>query len=370
MNTHRPNRTGSDRDSGFTLIDTLLSIAVCSLVILLMFPATASLRTGSRTAQSVDNLRALATANASFAADNTDFIASFDWRALDRMYTRGGHVVQPPYDLGNGLKYIPTNTYEATQAQMCFILRFGTGRDEHHAKPIELDFNVMPQRRFLYLTMLRYLGGELPNGVAASPLDKHLLDWQSSPFDYQALPGGDPATAGGRSWIRDQVVNRWPYASSYQATVYAWSPDTPSISGALPLAPAGDGTRIGIYDRRRCSVQRPMPGVVTPSHKAFMYEEFDFTGGEGVNATHYANPDATVAVQFFDGSVRRVTTLDANPGWDPRRPNDKDISASIRYAPIDTRYFPDDTALVQPNAGYYKWTRDGLRGVDITPASP
>lgn len=358
------------RRRGFARADLLTALVCLAFAAVVLSPVQGRLSLASRSAGSEDNLRSLAIANASFAADHDDTIANFDWRALDPMVHNGNFVRQPPYDMGNGVRYTPKNTYEASQGQACFIIRYATRRDENHPKPITIDFNIMPQRRFLYLTMLPYLGGTLPSDVAASPLDKHLFEWRANPFDYDALPGGDPKTASSLTWSREQVLNRWPYASSYQSTVYAWSPDAVGSHGSLPLAPAGDGTRIGIMNPRSCTAQRPMTDVVTPSRKVFLFEEFDYTTGLGVNGTHYTNAEATVAVQFFDGSVRRVTTRDANPGWDPRRPGDKTATAEIRYRPIDSRYFPDDTGLAQPNAGYYKWTRDGLRGTDVNPESP
>ena len=162
---------------GASLTEVLIGSAAIALAAVLSLPIAGNARTSARTQGSADNLRALANANAGFNADNNDLIASFDWQGAIPEFRNGQRRTPRPYDLGNGLKHLPKNNHEAAQAKQCFILRYETGRDEHHAKPITLDFNVMPQRRFLYLTMLPYLGGAFPK---MSQFQRHFsISWPS-----------------------------------------------------------------------------------------------------------------------------------------------------------------------------------------------
>ena len=60
-----------------------------------------------------------------------------------------------------------------------------------------------------------------------------------------------------------------------------------------------------------------------------MFEEFDrFSDPDGL---YFAYPEAKANLAFFDGSVRQEETADANPGWNPNKPDEvwlKDISRS------------------------------------------
>ena len=101
----------------------------------------------------------------------------------------------------------------------------------------------------------------------------------------------------------------------------------------------------------------------------------DQNTGAGPEARYYADPDANVNVQFFDSSVRRIRSSEANPGWDPSdisvqgdgRSDVEDATGKplVTYGSIDTRYFPDyDTDNILFSAKY-KWTRAGLKGLDV-----
>jgi hypothetical protein len=99
-----------------------------------------------------------------------------------------------------------------------------------------------------------------------------------------------------------------------------------------------------------------MNEVQFTSSKALYFEEFDYTAGQGTKALYYAQAGARINVQFFDSSVRRITTgtptqqniggqirfsgNQANPGWDPSDINNPE-PAQLEYQSIDTRYFPD-----------------------------
>ena len=153
----------------------------------------------------------------------------------------------------------------------------------------------------------------------------------------------------------------------------------------MAIAPAPDGTLVFVNDANSFG-QASMNEVQFTSSKALYFEEFDYTAGQGANALYYAQPGARVNVQFFDSSVRRITTgtptqqniggqirfsgNQANPGWDANNINDP-MPVELEYSSIDTRYFPDlsgdvaDGSNVVTHNGFYRWTRGGLFGIDV-----
>lgn len=129
------------------------------------------------------------------------------------------------------------------------------------------------------------------------------------------------------------------------------------------VRPSTDGSTL-VVDRARAVAARRMDEVAFPSSKAFYFEEFDYSKGQGNNAVHFSDPKSRVSVMVFDSSMRRISFSEANAGWDPVAPCDEAVASIVRYLPIDTRYFPGEPAgvdRVQP----YRWTRGGLGGIDV-----
>ena len=222
-----------------------------------------------------------------------------------------------------------------------------------------------PGRRYSHLMLLDYLGAGITPPHVVSPLDAHLSGFQSDPLNYSQLPGSDPEFIRGADlWNDENVLRMWPFASSYQTTVYAFSPSRP-IDDEMPLFSTDDGTTFNTDDVQTAFVQQNRQSVRFPANKALLFEEFDYSQGLGNQSRYYAEPIASVNVLAFDGSARRIATADANPGWDPADFRDQDATLALRYQSIDTRYFRDDSERPDPYPGYYKWTRGGLEGIDF-----
>jgi prepilin-type processing-associated H-X9-DG protein len=89
-----------------------------------------------------------------------------------------------------------------------------------------------------------------------------------------------------------------------------------------------------------------------------MFEEFDrFTSSAGIA---WMYPEAKCNLLFFDGSVRGIASSDCNPG---NTPANDDSLWKQKWVPLDTFPLPyrgnTDTLFT-----YYRWTREGLSGVD------
>jgi prepilin-type N-terminal cleavage/methylation domain-containing protein len=367
------------RGPAFTLIELLVVIAIIALLIGILLPALGRARRAARLAVSQSNMKQLAVGNATHASQRRDQMAGFDWDGRIGINAQGTGFTDPRvYDIGGGQTYSPRNNLQAAQAQQAAIIRKATGRFQGEFA-IRVNTDRIPHRRYLHLPLIEELTGQMPEPIAVSPLDEHHLDFQDNPLDYPALPGGSPSSRTYDRWGEEQVFNRWPYASSYQSTVYAWTTDRPDANGTLPLAPAPGATLIIVRDQNAFG-PRNMNEVSFPSMKAFFFEEFDYSKNSGTGGTYFADPESTISVQFFDASVRRYKTgsprldtasntwigADANPGWDPNIPCDNADLPQLRYRSIDVRYFQDynsQTGVDFP--GFYKWTRGGLRGIDI-----
>ena len=353
----------------FTLIELTIVVAIALMVAAVVMPATGVMRTEARLAGSRDNLRQIGKAAGQYSASSDDLIAGYSWRVVPGDFSSNGFPGKD-FDIGGEIE-TALDTLEATQFQKAAIARKATGRiSTYGVEKLPVDDNRVPHRRFSLLPLIDWLGGTLPDPIMLSPLDLSHQAFQQNPYDLHSLPGGDPQfLEADQSWAFSKIVKYWPYASSYQTTVYAFSRSRPDQNGDLPIVPYSDGTLSQIDDTSTFR-QQSLTDVAYPSHKAFQFEEFDYSHGLGNEGLYYADPAASINVLFFDGSARQIDTSDANPGWDPSDPCDMSKSAHLLYRSIDTRYFRVYSDFGVPNgetfmAGYYKWTRGGLFGIDV-----
>ncbi|MEQ8770403.1 MAG: prepilin-type N-terminal cleavage/methylation domain-containing protein [Phycisphaerales bacterium] len=347
------------RRRAFTLIELLVVIAIIALLIGILLPALGKARASARNVLSQSNMRSLGQASNNYAADFSDYIAAYSWRAnkAERMLGVGGSDEETVVEF-------PTNL-RAVQQQNTHILRRLTGRinnDEVNGPGTGriLGFSTrLPQRRFTHLVIFDYLTAAMPEPIAASPLDRNMVRWQSDPLDLSDVPyrNGNPNPGiydDDPNWERPNTWQRWAYAATYQTVPAAWNQDR------VPTwVPVGDTPHLMSGDDSILTGYRKYTQVAFPGGKVYMFEEFDrFTSSDGIA---WMYPEAKCNLLFFDGSVRGESSAASNPGWNPATP---DILWRQKWVPLDT--FPTHHKGEPGDLWfqYYRWTREGLQGID------
>ena len=169
-----------------------------------------------------------------------------------------------------------------------------------------------------------------------------------------------------RVFQSDQFARWWSYSSSYIFTNTSFTFDGPvsgSPTGPWIFSVQNGSELVGNGGTGDPFTIRKRQEIAFPSSKVHFYEEYDW---KPRRALFFAYPEANVNVALFDGSVRAIYTQDANEGWFPNTPT-SETPTLAPYAPIN-RFYPPNLTGDRLLAGYYRWTRGGLKGVDINGA--
>jgi prepilin-type N-terminal cleavage/methylation domain-containing protein len=327
---------------GFTLIELLIVIAIIALLVGILLPALSEARKVGRKSICESNIRQFGIAVNNYATDFTDRLASFTWKkGVD--YGFGGAAA------------------DATQAasnQAIDILRRRAYRDD-----LTAIAGWIPHVLYSHLVLNDYLAQRLPEKSVACPEDLLLLRWQESialgPAGFEALiPNVDRPVAAGTT------LHKWPYSSSYSFVPAAWSPDkatatTPTVSQAavhyqfnVPGPTAN--TILGL---------RKLSDVTFTAQKVLMYDSHS-RHFDKKRQLFYGYSDARSPVLFFDASVRTYKTSDTDEGFRPATPANP-APTTFAYAPDGWEPRTRSGNAMDTVVGHYRWTREGLRGVDV-----
>ncbi len=340
------------RSKGFTLIELLVVIAIIALLIGILLPAIGQARNSAKNLLSQNQMRQLNLGSNTYAADNDDRVFSYTWKA-------GQDYLMP-----DGKLRRPADNQDAASWQQTEILMRVTGRSEGPFRFKNFG-SRLAHRRYSHIVLLDYLTTTQPEPIAASPFDKNLLDWQAQPTVTDAS-NNIPYAAGSDysgyddpgGWTDPGVKQRWSFASTYQTVPAAWNTD--GINGQVTCYPVATTPHLFATPNTVRLGERKYGQVAHPAAKVLQFEEFDrFSSRSGL---YFMYPDAQSNLSFFDGSVRRERTGDANPGWNPNTPN---AEWKQRYVPLHT--FPEPKTGLNEQTTYcqrYRWTRYGLQGID------
>lgn len=230
--------------------------------------------------------------------------------------------------------------------------------------------NWIPFPLYNHLVLNDYLGHRLPEPMVAYPEDRTRLQWQKSIVNnvndfFSLIPNVERPTGSGN----DQ--KRWPYSSSYQFVAAFWSPDYDRfLPGGATLRTVHQGPTHATYyvptaTDKTVLGDRKLSDVLYPELKVAMYDQFDrHPTVSGSPQLYNCYEDATVPLLFFDTSVRDVRTNKTNRGFNPAAPLNQTGVTSFAYTP--SGWEPARKANAPPGViGHYRWTRAGLRGVDV-----
>ncbi len=347
-----------------SLVETLTCLVVVATLTMTMLPALASIRDNSLNEMSKANLMAIGQGRDQYAMENKDRIFTYTWRA--------GETYMYP----NGQIRYPATDSDAAADQNTELLMRRTGRYSGQFK-VQSIRGRLPNRRYSHLVLLDDMSDTDESFHSSvmfiDPADENLLTWHERPLEYgpgSGAPYADGVPQGyddgnGGDWADRQIVQRWPFASSYQVVPHAWMGD----GNENVYAPVSDGPHLFTAIGEPVLGRRFMSEVAFPSKKVHMHEEFDY---EQNRLPYFAYDHARPEKLMFDGSINSRPSGDASDSvspedYDINNPQDPSVYPvwTQEYVPLDTFPIPlggfnDPTELNMR----YRWTLFGLQGVD------
>lgn len=328
-------------------------VAVIAVLLALLLPALREARRAARSGQCSSNLRQLGLASVAYESDFGGLLASFSWKA-----TRG----HSEFDDIEALRRGSGNGVQAAGAQAVDIIRRRTGRENF---PL-MSGNWIPHVFYTHLVLQDYLAARLPEPTVVCPEDRARLNWQEDPVNKLDVGVWGSLQPGP---FQNGSHKRWAYSSSYEFVPASYDEaQNRRLSGRdrlrRRLSQGFLSTTYELPDEPPSFGGVRATDVIFPAGKVHVHDSHGrHVGRDGV---FYAYPESVQPILFFDGSVRRARTRDANRGWDPREPDSPDpITMAHGPAAWDPPHPGGSRARRGGFAGYYRWTRGGVRGIDV-----
>lgn len=350
----------------FTLIELLVVVAIIALLVGLLVPALGIATASARLVACQNGMRQIGIAQASYATDADGLIASFSW-SPDEMPSVYSDLRSPD---AADFTFVDAAGNQATD-----IIRRRSNLDNVVSVPPLR--NVLPHRQLSYLVLIDYMSGSIEEATGACPEDETLLSWRESWNGDPSNLDPKPAPFRGDTGEETSFDLFWAFTSSYQPVPASFSPDR-RVGDQYTLSQSSNNHNLfnifaGFDSTGPIRLGgRKIIDVRSPGQKVAWFEYFAYHQS---TTPYYAVPIADVNLLFFDGSVSQRVTADANPGFQPNNP-DSDEPTEFTYNPNLLGFEPDihrswggsryeqRIGELEVN-GYYRWTRNGLRGVDF-----
>jgi type II secretory pathway pseudopilin PulG len=320
-------------------------IAIIALLIALLLPALKGARRAARTGVCQSNLKQMMNAQSTYQADFRGYIGALNGRYEDRGLATGG---------------FPNGFHVALQAQQ--VIAEGAGLQMGNAAASGPNFlpawtnsnaYTFVLEQFSHVALFQYLGEQMPSPVTACPEDRARLSWRQAPLDIASNPyrPTKSTNTANMAW--------WPYSSTYQLVPTACATRDPGTKGMRYT----QYTTHDQYHGKTIFGGRKVEEVFFPSQKVALHDTQDRHVSK--QEIYFGLPPSRQPLAFFDGSVSIRRSGDGNKGEDPEWPRPT-IAAQYTYDP-DPGFEAPTPAGMNPSikAGYFRWTRGDLRGVDF-----
>jgi len=341
LNKPRVNR------GGFAAIEALFLGVLIVMIASLLAVVGAESRAGAGLNRDLGNLRQIGQWTFAYASDFHGTTPTLS-AAPDSQWS----ILRPiaRQDLNNGARHAID------------IIRRRTGRHDFPA----ITSGWFAHLLYSHLALIDYVDGDLPDRTWIATGDIHRMNWTDDPIGkhdlnfwqpFQQPPGGTPGLPVGDS------DKRWPYSASFNLPPAWYDVNQSRFTGGEQRVSQGS-----LYNQYIVPGGVELRGarlseIAFPSSKVMQHDSADHYHGR--EARHYGVTDSRVAMLMADGSGAARATIDSNPGWDAQLPTAIDPD-QYTYAPR-TWEAPTSNGGASEliAAGWYRWTRGGLKGRDF-----